>query len=54
VQSVAIPPYLSSFCYSVLRTLQYADRIINIDDGRISGSERPKLPGAKPLEAAAH
>ena len=36
------------------RTLQYADRIINIDDGRISGSERPKLPGANPLEMAAH
>jgi putative ABC transport system ATP-binding protein len=36
------------------RTLQFADRIIMIDDGRIAGSERPKLPGAKPLEMPAH
>lgn len=36
------------------RTLQFADRIIRIDDGRIAESERPKLPGAKPIEAAAH
>jgi putative ABC transport system ATP-binding protein len=36
------------------RTLQFADRIIKIDDGRIAGSERPKLAGAAPVEAAAH
>jgi putative ABC transport system ATP-binding protein len=36
------------------RTLQFADRIINIDDGRIAGSERPKLAGAAPIEAVAH
>ena len=36
------------------RTLQFADRIINIDDGRIAGSERPKLAGAAPAEVAAH
>ena len=36
------------------RTLQFADRIINIDDGRIADSTRPKLPGAKPLEMPAH
>ncbi len=36
------------------RTLQFADRIINIDDGRISGSERPKLPGAVAVEMPAH
>jgi putative ABC transport system ATP-binding protein len=28
------------------RTLKYADRIVRIEDGRISGSERPKLAGA--------
>ncbi|WP_409560638.1 ABC transporter ATP-binding protein [Hyphomicrobium sp. MC8b] len=28
------------------RTLQYADRIITIDDGRIAGSERPKVANA--------
>lgn len=27
------------------RTLQYADRIVRIEDGRISSSERPKLQG---------
>lgn len=36
------------------RTLQFADRIIRIDDGRIAESERPKLPGAKPVEMPAH
>ena len=36
------------------RTLQFADRIINIDDGRIAGSKRPKLPGAAPIEMPAH
>ncbi|MFN0217960.1 MAG: ABC transporter ATP-binding protein [Hyphomicrobium sp.] len=36
------------------RTLQFADRIIRIDDGRIAESERPKLPGAKSLEMPAH
>lgn len=35
------------------RTLQYADRIITIDDGRIAGSERPKVSG-QPVEMAAH
>ncbi len=35
------------------RTLPYADRIITIDDGRIAGSERPKLTG-KTVEIAAH
>jgi putative ABC transport system ATP-binding protein len=35
------------------RTLAYADRIITIDDGRIAGSERPKLTG-KTVEIAAH
>lgn len=30
------------------RTLKYADRIIRIEDGRISGSERPKVDGAAP------
>ena len=35
------------------RTLQYADRIITIDDGRISKSERPKLTG-QPVEVPAH
>jgi putative ABC transport system ATP-binding protein len=29
------------------RTLQFADRIITIDDGKIAGSERPKLAGAE-------
>lgn len=27
------------------RTLKYADRIVRIDDGRIAGSERPKIDG---------
>jgi len=27
------------------RTLQYADRIVTIDDGRIAASERPKVSG---------
>jgi putative ABC transport system ATP-binding protein len=36
------------------RTLQFADRIIRIDDGRIAESERSKLPGAKLLEMSAH
>ena len=36
------------------RTLQFADRIVNIDDGRIAGSERPKLQGAAPAEVTAH
>ncbi|RUO97727.1 ABC transporter ATP-binding protein [Hyphomicrobium sp.] len=35
------------------RTLPYADRIITIDDGRIAGSERPKLT-EKAVEMAAH
>ena len=35
------------------RTLQYADRIITIDDGRIAGSERPKLSGQE-VHAPAH
>ncbi|MFA5956253.1 ABC transporter ATP-binding protein [Hyphomicrobium sp.] len=35
------------------RTLQYADRIITIDDGRIAGSERPKVSG-QTVEMAAH
>lgn len=35
------------------RTLQYADRIITIDDGKISGSDRPKVSG-NPVVAAAH
>jgi putative ABC transport system ATP-binding protein len=35
------------------RTLQYADRIITIDDGRIAGSDRPKASG-RPVEIAAH
>jgi putative ABC transport system ATP-binding protein len=34
------------------RTLQYADRIVTIDDGRIAGSERPKEKGS--AELAAH
>jgi putative ABC transport system ATP-binding protein len=34
------------------RTLQYADRIVTIDDGRIAGSERPKETGN--AELAAH
>jgi putative ABC transport system ATP-binding protein len=29
------------------RTLKYADRIVRIDDGRIAGSERPKIDGTK-------
>lgn len=36
------------------RTLKFADRIISIDDGRIAGSERPKLAGAQPMQAEAH
>ncbi len=36
------------------RTLKFADRIIRIDDGRIAGSERPKLAGAQPMQAEAH
>ena len=36
------------------RTLQFADRIINIVDGRIAGSERPKLAASAPVEAPAH
>jgi len=35
------------------RTLQYADRIITIDDGRIAGSERPKVSG-NAVAMAAH
>jgi putative ABC transport system ATP-binding protein len=35
------------------RTLQYADRIITIDDGRIAGSDRPKISG-QPVQVAAH
>ncbi len=30
------------------RTLKYADRIVRIDDGRIAGSERPKIDGTSP------
>ncbi|NOT71641.1 MAG: ABC transporter ATP-binding protein [Hyphomicrobium sp.] len=36
------------------RTLKYADRIIKIDDGRIAGSERPKLTGGITLDMPAH
>ncbi|MEQ1652151.1 MAG: ABC transporter ATP-binding protein [Hyphomicrobium sp.] len=36
------------------RTLQFADRIIKIDDGRIAGSERPKLEGGIKMELPAH
>ncbi len=36
------------------RTLQYADRIITIDDGRIARSERPKLEGTTHAAEAAH
>lgn len=36
------------------RTLQYADRIVKIDDGRISGSERPKLQGGITMDIPAH
>jgi putative ABC transport system ATP-binding protein len=36
------------------RTLQFADRIIKIDDGRIAGSERPKLAGGITMEMPAH
>ncbi len=36
------------------RTLQYADRIITIDDGRIAHSERPKIDGTTHLAEAAH
>ncbi|HET6389136.1 ABC transporter ATP-binding protein [Hyphomicrobium sp.] len=35
------------------RTLQYADRIVTIDDGLIAGSERPKITG-KTVEMVAH
>jgi putative ABC transport system ATP-binding protein len=35
------------------RTLQYADRIITIDDGKIAGSDRPKVSG-QPVQVAAH
>jgi putative ABC transport system ATP-binding protein len=35
------------------RTLQFADRIITIDDGRIAGSDRPKLSG-KEIAVPAH
>lgn len=35
------------------RTLQFADRIITIDDGRIASSERPKLSG-QPVAVPAH
>jgi putative ABC transport system ATP-binding protein len=33
--------------------LQYADRIITIDDGRIAGSDRPKISG-NAVQVAAH
>ena len=33
------------------RTLKYADRIVRIEDGRISGIERPKLAGGVVSEA---
>jgi putative ABC transport system ATP-binding protein len=36
------------------RTLQYADRIVRIDDGRIASSERPKLEGGISTEVPAH
>jgi putative ABC transport system ATP-binding protein len=36
------------------RTLQYADRIIRIDDGRIAGSERPKIDGLSSHGSAEH
>lgn len=36
------------------RTLQYADRIVKIDDGRIAGSERPKLQGGITMDLPAH
>ena len=36
------------------RTLQYADRIVRIDDGRISSSERPKIDGIKEPHGAEH
>ena len=36
------------------RTLQCADRIIKIDDGRIAGSERPKIEGGIKMELPAH
>ncbi len=35
------------------RTLQFADRIVRIEDGRIAGSERPKLEGTQAKYAAA-
>ena len=35
------------------RTLQFADRIITIDDGRIAGSERPKLETAAEMQVPA-
>jgi putative ABC transport system ATP-binding protein len=34
------------------RTLQFADRIIRIEDGRIGASERPKRDGSRVLEGA--
>jgi putative ABC transport system ATP-binding protein len=35
------------------RTLQFADRIVRIEDGRIAGSERPKVEGTQAKYAAA-
>jgi putative ABC transport system ATP-binding protein len=35
------------------RTLQFADRIVRIEDGRIAGSERPKIEGTQAKYAAA-
>ena len=36
------------------RTLQFADRIVTINDGRIAGSERPKLEGGVKMHVPAH
>ncbi len=37
------------------RTLEFADRIVRIDDGRIASSERPKIDGTSvPSEPTAH
>jgi putative ABC transport system ATP-binding protein len=36
------------------RTLKYADRIVRIDDGRICGSERPKIDGTRVDHDEAH
>ncbi len=36
------------------RTLKYADRIVRIDDGRIAGSERPKIDGTSVSHDEAH